>query len=32
VAQLKTQSPELRIKDVKFRLDASAARRGLDDV
>ena len=32
VAQLKTQSPELRIKDVKFRLDAAAARRGLDDV
>ena len=32
VAQLETQAPELRIKDVKFRLDAAAARRGLDDV
>jgi len=31
VTRLKAQSPELRIKDVKFRLDAAAARRGVDE-
>ena len=31
VTRLKTQSPELRIKDVKFRLDAAAASRGVDE-